>query len=149
MVEKYELIQKAEAIIPYEQHDERYATFYFMALRHVGMGLKESVQAVRAKLRKQPSEIKYTMLFFGGLEEVKEMNIDDQDGAKFIMSISKLRGAKKHLAGYAVAEPEETPKGVLGQLIWLEAIRRTPSSNTMFTKTLRKVRSEIVNPNGG
>ena len=75
MVNKYELIQRAEALVPYEKHDDKYTAFYFMALRHVGMELKESIQAIRALLRKNTSEIKYTMIFFGGMEEVKELNI--------------------------------------------------------------------------
>lgn len=138
----FDKIQKAKELVPYDEYDEHYPIFYFIALRYVGISLKETIRLVREELRKNGNSLDYAKVF------ITQVSPRNEESMKFLQKISTELinlGLQQNNTNYVKATGK-IPKGNLGSMIWVEAIYRNPPNEIAFKNTLEEVSREIVNP---
>lgn len=138
MTNRYSQIERAKQLLAIDESNERYYTFLFLALRLTGCKMKEAVKIIQAESRTGSFEINYHHLY---RDPSTLSGLIQESGRRFV--IMDENSAEK------MEETNNSPKSILSHLIWIETITRAPRNDTDFSREIRKVRAEIVNPAGG
>lgn len=132
-------IQDAQDLLGLDQTDVKYYSFFFLALRAVGLSLKDTVRVIQGELRKNASgEVSYEHLY----TDIPAVAHIWQESGDHSLRMPALQDVNKGLK-------KLKPKSTLGQLIWIETILTCPPTLDEFIKKLKQVKEEIVNPYGG
>lgn len=134
----YLKIQSAKALLGIDETNEKYYTFFFLALRQVGVPIKEAVKIIHNELKETKGEINYHYIYS---DITTFIHIFSESGNSQVMLPSEKEIEK--------TGQETLPKNNLGNMVWIETITRAPKTGEEFLRSLKKVRGEIVNPNGG
>lgn len=133
-------IQDAQNLLGLDQTDVKYYSFFFLALRAVGLSLKDTVRVIQGELRNNANgEVSYEHLY----ADMPAVAHIWQESGEHSLRIPSLRDVNKKIGNNL------KPKSKLGQLVWIETIIRCPDSLEEFSKELKLVKEEIVNPYGG
>ena len=140
MVDNYNQIERARNLLYIDETDEKYYSLLFVALRCVGITMKESITIIRGELKNTDIQISYHDIY----RDISMLAQIFQEGGTH-----EVKVPAEELVQKLESKSQRPPKGTLGHLVWIETITRSPESEREFKKVLKVVRNEIVNPTGG
>jgi len=141
--DRYTQLERARQLLPIDETNPRYYTLLYVALRLSGCGVKESVKIINAEAKEKNIQVDYHHLYRELNTFMEVINESGERGFKLKMKLPAEEAIER------LEERNTPPKNNLGHIIWIEAITRAPKTAMEFTRELRKVKSEIVNPTGG